>query len=426
VLRFVRPAAGPRNRGSAIVAPGTITSSLTMTRAQPSGAVSTSLSSDGITWTTYTADTPRYNDTGRFLLLSGTRTNGVRNPRGEGVAAGSPGTSPTNWTMPASGGGLTRQIVSTVTANGIPMIGARFTGTASSTTTLVIICETATGIAITPGQTCTSSVFVSLTIASGATPALYLSNREFDSGGAVPVADNTNPPQLTPTTTPQRFSRTTVMGGTSAYLAPSIRINVTNGSVYDFTVYTGWPQVEVGSAFASTPILPAVSSPAAATRGSEYASALLADLGLTANCTVLFAGSLRATAASGVNQNIVQIDDGSDTNRFRMYQKGGAATIVCSRTLGGDTSDSSSMGNMVADTTFRAGISMATTGRVAASLNGGTVVAATGGPTTGMTTLRLGNNQSLTSPMFGDVSIVRVINRTLSDAELQAAVSVLS
>jgi hypothetical protein len=60
---------------------------------------------------------------------------------------------------------------------------------------------------------------------------------------------------------------------------------------------------------------------------------------------------------------------------------------------------------------------------VAASVNGGVAITVTGAPTSGLTTLRFGNDASGTAPFFGVLTYCVVLPFALSDADLQAAVS---
>jgi hypothetical protein len=188
----------------------------------------------------------------------------------------------------------------------------------------------------------------------------------------------------------------------------------------------GWPQLEIG-AFASSPILPAVGTPAASTRGADLVTATLASLGIGANgaCTVLVSAMLPQAAPAGVDQMLVQLDDGTDANRYRLRNLAGGLALVAGEVVAGSPSDAASAGSFVAGTPFRAGIAIDGAGRIAASFNGGAVQAVTGGPTSGLTILRLGNNAAATAGLFGEVGTLRVLRYALGDAALAAAVAAL-
>jgi hypothetical protein len=203
-------------------------------------------------------------------------------------------------------------------------------------------------------------------------------------------------------------------------------VSVLNGAAIDFTLRIAAPQLEL-AASTSTPILPPVGTPGASTRGADIVTATLASLGIGANgaCTILGVAMLPQNAPAGTDQVLVQIGDGSDANRFRLRNAAGGATILAGRVTGGVAVDAASLGSMTAGTPFRVGVSIDGTGRIASCLDGGAVQVATGGPTSGLTTLWVGNNAASTAPMFGEVGVLTVMPLALADAELQARVAAL-
>lgn len=373
-----------------------------------------------MTWRTYAADVPRFLNLANRLLIEGQRTNGFTNPRCEGASAGTPGTMPTTWSIGAALG-LTTSVVGSGSEGGIDYVDVQFTGSPSSTGNLQINHIT-TNPAASDGQVWTYSLFSrlvggSLTNVGNAILALNLGT----ANSSVPYTLSTDP-----LITQRRSSTATAAGGTTAAIA-RWRCAVTNGLAVDFTVRIGWPQIEQG-AFASTPILPPVGSPGASTRGADILSGTLSALGITSNgaCTILGTAVIPQNAPTGANQALFQVSDGSDNNRFMLRNVGGGATIVPAQVVGGSTTDGSSAGSMTAGTLFKWGAAINGAGRMAVSIDGAAVVTVTGGPTSGLTTLRLGNNFSGTAGLFGELGTVTSIARALSDAELVARVNALA
>lgn len=372
-----------------------------------------------MTWRTYAADVPRFVNPANRLLFEGQRTNSFTNPRCEGATPGTPGTMPTTWSI-AAALGLTTTVVGVGTEDGINYVDVQFSGTPTSTGTVQINHITTNPAAI-DGQVWTYSLFSrlvggSLTNVGNAVLALAL--------GTTNV--NVNYTLSSDPLAGQRRAATGTAAGGTTVANGRWRCNVTSGLAVDFTVRLGWPQLELG-AFASSPILPPVGSPGASTRGADVLTATLSSLGIVANgsCAIWGTAMIPQNAPTGVNQALFQIDDGSDSNRFMLRNVGGGATIVPAQVVSGTTTDGASAGSMTAGTLFRWGATINSAGRMAVSIDGGAVVAVTGGPTSGFTTLRLGNNFSGTAPLFGELGVVNAIARTLSDAELIARVNAL-
>jgi hypothetical protein len=396
-----------------------------LARAQIS-ARATALSADGATWSELGADTPRFNGTARRLLIEGQRTNSIRNPRCEGAVAGTPGTMPTHWSA-ISGlpSGVASEVVGVFAVNGVQCLRLRLSGTPGSTANARVEAEALTSIAGANGQTWTHSAF--LRIASGNQTNLGLNLRAMgrDSGF---TAYNLISVPMTLGAALTRFSAVSAFANAAiAYATGDIQLVFTSGLAVDCTFDIGWPQFGQ-AAFASTLVLPAVGAPSAATRGADLVSATLASLGIGAGgaCTILFSGVVPQAAPSGVDQHIVQVDDGSDSNRFRLRVAAGGSNVQVGGTLAGSPVTAATLGAMTPGTLFRAGITMDGAGRIAGSLNGGAVQAVTGGPTSGLTTLRVGNNAANTAALFGEVAFLRVLPYRLSDAALPAAVAALA
>ena len=376
----------------------------------------TALSADGVAWAEFLADVPRFNGTARRLLVGGQRTNSIRNSRCEGVAAGSPGTLPTHWSasMP---GGVTRNVIGSGTENGISYVEVEWVFTGTVTIQLNL---DALAVPATAGLPLTLGAFVrALTFTAPGTVGLLIEGRNVGGNQL-----DSHSVFFTPTNAAlggQRYSSVRVQVANVTQATVALRLDATGPGTMRLRI--GWPQAEIG-AFASSPILPAVGAPAASTRGADMVSATLAGLGIAPGgaCTVLWAGMIPQNAPSGADQMLMQIDNGTDTNRFRIRNLAGGATLVAGRVTGGTAADATSLGSMIAGTAFRAGITIDGAGRIAACMNGGAVQAVTGGPTSGLTTFRVGGNAGGTAPFFGEVAGLSVLPFTLPDTALPAAV----
>jgi hypothetical protein len=209
------------------------------------------------------------------------------------------------------------------------------------------------------------------------------------------------------------------------YVQPHVLITVTIGSTIDLTVWVGWPQMEQVT-FASTPILPPVGTPGVSTRGADIVTASLASLGIPASgaCTVLWSGMLPQAPPTGLDQTLLTLSDGTDSNRIRLRNTSGGNSIVGGRVTGGSAADAATVGTMTPGTPFRAGLTHNGAGRAAFNFNGGATQFVTGAPTA-FTNLHLGNNVSGTAPMFGQTAYLRVIPDAVPDETLAALVAAM-
>jgi hypothetical protein len=201
--------------------------------------------------------------------------------------------------------------------------------------------------------------------------------------------------------------------------------SIGSGVAINFAIFIGWPQQEQG-AFASSLILPPVGTPGASTRGADIVTATLASLGVPASgaCTVLWSGVLPQLPPSGVVQVIANLDDGSATNRFRLRTNLGGSNIIVSQSTSGGEFGSSAAGVMTPGAPFRAGMVVRGDGTVGGSFNGGSVQSVSSGPTSGLTTLRLGRSFD-GGEMHGETLALRVLPYVLSDTDLAAAVAAM-
>ncbi|WP_203075660.1 phage head spike fiber domain-containing protein [Falsiroseomonas ponticola] len=409
-----------------LLASGALRSPAVLTRAQVT-ATATAIGADGTTFGTFAANVARYAGTARRLLVEGQRTNSLRNPRCEGATAGvigAGGVAPTNWVIGAVGG-IAWEVVSTGSDSGINYVRLRLAGTSNSTSGARIAMESISAITAAVGQSWTNSHFVRLV--SGAQNGMTWQQevREYTGGSAGSLTTGT---AVTLGAAWQRVAvtRTLADAGTTAQ-QPTIRVALLNATTYNLVLDLGWPQAELG-AFASSPILPPAAAPAASTRGADTIAAPLSALSIPASgaCTVVGTVLLPQAAPAAAPLGLLTIDDGTANNRYLCRCRVSTAQMAILRTTAGVAGTETTIGTMTPGTPFRWGISIDATGRMAGSFNGATAVAITGGPTSGLTTLRLGNNLAGTEALFGEMGSVSLIPAALSDTALAALVAAQS
>lgn len=409
----------------ALVQPNAVRSPAALTRAQVSSRATVLGAS---AWTEVLADTARFAGAAGALLFEGQRGNSTPNPRAEGSVAGSPGTPPTGWTMnlATTTNGLTRNIIGVQTIAGAQCLVVEVSGIATAGTSFDI--GTAATNAITAAVGEVWSLGCLAAVISGSTSGVIFRNAavEFTAGGTALATQlgATRGMSATPTRCVDAFTL-----GNAAVERVQHRWRLTISSGTDLTVplriAVGWPQAE-RAPFASSPVLPLAGSPAAVTRGADQMTAALAALGLPASGlgTILWSGTLTVAAPAGAAQTVLQLDDGGTSNGFVLLNEAGGSQIILRRLLAGVASDVV-LGTMTPGMRFRLGIALNGAGRAAASLNGGAAQAVTGGPTAGLTTLRLGAGAAAERPFFGEMTALRYRRVTLSDAGLPGVVAAL-
>jgi hypothetical protein len=266
------------------------------------------------------ADTPRfdYDPTTlvcKGLLIEESRVNSLRNNTMQGVVAGTPGTTPTNWVVSSTASGITREVVGTGTDNGVDYIDLRYYGTASSAVTVQINFESNTQIAASNGQTWTASTYLKLvagSIANTTSRLLILAGR--DALGNTVAGQQATSVGITPTTANILSQRSTLSFTFSsvlvAFARSSFQFNVASGATIDLTLRVGLPQLELG-AFATSVIK---TSTAAVTRNADVASMTGTNFSDWFNASE---GTLFAEFTTGgdtIATRVAIIDDGTTTN----------------------------------------------------------------------------------------------------------------
>jgi hypothetical protein len=136
----------------------------------------------------------------------------------------------------------------------------------------------------------------------------------------------------------------------------------------------------------------------------------------------LFRGTV-AAVGTGTAQIYMQVDNGTATHRFLIFTVAASGTTNLTRTnVGGQNR---LLGQVVGGVPISLGMALDGAGNAYGSLNGVVnATASTGGPASGLTTLRIGVGVGGTVPLVGSIERVRVIpDQTLDAAGIAAAVA---
>jgi len=405
-----------------VVVPGAISGLTTFTRAQATGVESSSLGSDGSTWSVFSASVPRFYGTTRPLLIEGQRTNIVSNPRQPG-GTGWPLTNIASVTQIPGVDGVANSgaTINEGTATGNHILAATITPVYNTRHVWSVFLR---------AGTCDRArvLFGGTAFGSGVSISVLLSG-----AGSLLGAPGAGVLSYAITAFPSGWYRIEVSGNSlaSGSAQAQVRMIVAGGTSDSYTgtnrtLDVAWPQAEVAS-FVSTPILPPVGAPAVSTRGADIASTLISGFGLTGNGvgTILMRATLPQSAPTGVNQMLFQVDDGSDSNRYVVRNAGGGNTIEMLHVVDSDGISPVSLGSMTPGTSFSVGVTYDAAGRLAGAFNVGAVSAAAGGPTSGLTRLLEGSSGATggAEAMHGTIQRLIVLPRLVSDAELRSLVS---
>ena len=250
------------------------------------------------------------------LLIEEARTNSIRNNTMVGAVAGTPGTLPTNWQTFTSLTGLTREIVGIGTENGITYIDIRLSGTPSAAGAYNIFQESVTATAATSGQTWAFTQYSKL--AAGSTSGITSIQNgivEYSAASAFLTQGVTSFSPTAAALNTQRYGHTrTLTNASTAFIRSTIQFNL-DGVAIDITLRIGLPQLEQG-AFA-TSVIPTTTT--ALTRSADVASVNTLNPWYNATEGTLY-GEISTSAINigGVSRRIVNINDGTETNRITL------------------------------------------------------------------------------------------------------------
>jgi hypothetical protein len=364
------------------------------------------------------ANTARFHGAAQRLLVEGSRVNLTRNPRFEGWTAGvvgSGGVLPTN--MSIAGVGFTVEVFGVVTVNGMPMLDIGFN--TSVTVNGSFNFDVVGGAPMAASSNYTASVFCALIGGSLAGVSIFSVRSRVDT---VTANNGVGVSMMSVTATPTRFvapPHATPADATTGH--QQLVWNATG--VTSARLLLGFPQLEQAD-FASTPILPAVGVPAAATRGADVISAPLASLGLAASgASTTALKSLRTSTSTGASQILVLMDDGTGGNRYLLSGVSASAAHQLTRTTAAVGQNAPNIASTtLAGTLYKSGIRVDGIGNASGYVSGVPMQSVTGGVTGGLTTFRIGVSTSGTAIYWGEIERLSITTTVMSDAEFQAAV----
>jgi hypothetical protein len=357
----------------------------------------------------------------RGLLIESGRTNGVRNPRLEGAVAGTPGTNPTNMVF-SGPAGLTQQIVEVSTENNMNFVSVRWSGTTSASGRLSWFMESGGIIAATVGQTFAAANFCKTVAGTYPTAGAIFSFAEQDAT-ATTIATGIVAVQA-PFASGTRISASrvsasyTMAQATAAFVRPVWGSDTINSGVaVDVTIRFAAPQTELGT-FRTSPIFPAVGSPAASTRGFDTAAMSVA---FGSNFTLFeeFQTEARFASVGGSINHYVSADDETTTNRFSIQQRSEpSALIFLELNIGGVITGLPKQPLTVG--AIQKHIGAYSNGDVAYVANGGSVQTQSGLTLPALTRLHIQNPGAAPAGSVTYVRRVAVYPSRLSNATLQA------
>lgn len=245
------------------------------------------------------------------LLIEGSRTNYIRNNTMQGSVPGTPGTTPTNWSIVAPG--LTTSISGVGQYKGINYIDLLFTGTSSSTNASVYF-DTSSGISAVNNQTWSSSLWIELLSGSFANVTSVIPTIMVFDGSALVLstingADYRS--RINSTELKKIDSPLSITGvASAAYARPLLRFNWTSSNTVNFAVRIGLPQLEIGPKATST--IP--TSTIAVTRNLETATINTSYSWFNSSEGILFAEYVSPSVGTSNSATVVALRPTGDTS----------------------------------------------------------------------------------------------------------------
>jgi hypothetical protein len=352
------------------------------------------------------------------LLIEEQRTNSIRNNTGVGAVAGTPGTLPTNWSVPVASD-LTTNVIGTGISAGVSYIDLQIVGTSNSTS-YILAFESNSQIAALQNQNWSESLWISHVAGSFANiSATSLNIRQSNILGSQVAATVVTFSQ--PTSTLARVSGTATLSEvTTAFVTPGFRLTIANGAAIDITLRIGLPQLEQG-AFATSPIL---TTTAAATRAADVAVMTGANFSNWYNAAngTLFAEASSAPGGGSAVRRAFVVDDGSTANRmtfaFAAAMTGANFTSTVASTL---------VSNIFTTGALTPGLNYKFAGAYATddysfALSGAAIGTDTSGAVPTVNAARIGQGSG-GEHLNGHVSRIAFFPRKLSSSELQGITS---
>lgn len=367
----------------------------------------------------------------RGLLVEEARTNGTRNARAEGSTngvIGSGGVLPTNASV-LNTSGLTFTVIGTGTETGLPYFDLQISGTSTNNVVRLAL-ETTTAIAAADTQVWTNSLYCRL-VGGNATniTTIQLTSADYTS---VPALIGFNgATTFAPTAAAlasQRVTNTSTLSGATiaSIQGPIITLNLNSTTAaVSITLRISCPQCELG-AFATSPILPAIGTPAATTRAKDLVTMAVAWVNTTQGtmaCEEMFPQAI----PSGSFPTLINLSDNSSNNNINLFYDGTFTRYRASVAVGGVggfDSFAGSSASVIPAAVMKAAIAWAS-GSGAFEVNPGSspVAIYSAALTTppGLTTLAVGSDAAGAVSGARYVRKVRYWPRALSSPELQAA-----
>ncbi len=348
------------------------------------------------------------------LLIEEARTNSIRNSACQGAVVGvvgSGGALPTHWSVFAANG-LATSVAGIGTEDGAPYVDLRLAGTATST--FYVLSFDSGSAAASAGQAWTGSVY--LRRVAGSTANITRISNRLGVGGSGAGTVDANPLTIGADRL-ARFADTATAGAGATSVNYGLVLTFATGASIDITLRIGLPQLELG-AFATSPI---ITTGAPVTRAADVCSLPLSSVpGWNPNEATMVAEADLASTSAAVGRVIWHIDDGNANNRIYLVRNSLSGKADANVLLGGVGQATLSSADPWGDGVIRHAMAWRAND-FAAAFNGGAVVTDTSGGVPTVTTLRLVSTGG--SYPNGHIRRLRLFNRRLSNAELQAVTS---